>query len=339
MNLGFYWTENSLARNSLTEKFEPLQPFIFASFAKKLNASHLYDIGANIGFYSLFLTLLPSIRTVFAFEASDETFKTLTSNVELNGLNEKIFCIKKAVSSNAGSIAFQIESPLSGINSVVDTCIHDANLFNKKIVVDCCTIDGFRGVSNSIIAMKIDVEGHEYHVLQGSKKTLIENECIVQVEIYKDKDSVAHNYLLSLGYKMLFKSKSDYYYSNSTKLINPDVVLNVLEDAVSSFIDARQKKWTRKPSPISLSAVIDGRVLSTEITCDQYAFSRDIEYAFYVNMNGMKIHTQWYSNSNVFTYELDSDIVKQAISVTGFAREKNNQDKKISVTIPAMLIE
>lgn len=339
MNLGFYWTENSLSRNSLTEKFEPLQPFIFASFAKRLNVSHFYDIGANVGFYSIFFTLLPSIKTVFAFEASDETFKALTSNVELNGLHEKIFCLKKAVSNKVGTIAFQIESPLSGINSVVDTSIHDSNLFNRKIIVDCCTIDEFRDVSNSIIAMKIDVEGHEYHVLQGARNTLIENECIVQVEIYKDKDSVAHNYLLSLGYKMLFKSKSDFYYSNSPKLINPDVVLNVLEDAVSSFIDARQNKWTRKPSPISLSAVIKGRVLSTEITCDPSAFSRDNEYAFYIHSNGTRIHTQWYTNSNILTYQLDGNIAKQVVSVTGFAREKNNQDKKVSVAIPAMLIE
>jgi FkbM family methyltransferase len=116
--------------------------------------------------------LQPSIKSIFAFEASDETFNTLKSNVELNGLKEKISCAKKAVSNTVGSIVFQIESPLSGINSVLDTSIHDNNLFNEKRIVECCTIDEFREITNSIIAIKIDVEGHENNVLQGAKNTL-----------------------------------------------------------------------------------------------------------------------------------------------------------------------
>jgi hypothetical protein len=134
---------------------------------------------------------------------------------------------------------------------------------------------------------------------------------------------------------MLFKSKSNYYYSNSTELSNPAVVINVLEDAVASYIDANQGKWTKKHSPISLSAKIDGGVLSAEITCDPKVFNYDAEYAFYIKNNGVKIYTQWYTYSPFLSHALEGSITQKSISVTGFVRENGNQDKGISVTVSA----
>ena len=70
--------------------------------------------------------------------------------------------------------------------------------------------------TNERIAMKIDVEGHELKVLKGLKKTLIQNKCFVQIEIFEKNFIMVNSYLNSLGYKLVYKFKinSNFFYSN-----------------------------------------------------------------------------------------------------------------------------
>ena len=341
MNYGFFWTEQSHTRNSLTAKFEPLQPYLLFAFCQNLNATHFFDVGANIGFYSLFISLSPQIKNIYSFEASKETFNALYSNIELNELQDKIACINKAVSSTVGTINFQTESPLSGINSVVNTSFHRASLFTSTKIVDCCTIDSYSQLSNSRIGIKIDVEGHENHVLQGAVKLLTNNECIIQVEIYADKDQGTCDLLSKLGYKKLFKTNSDFYYSNSSQLSDPTAVIDVLESAVGKFIDHNLGKWPiiSKPPSVFLNSNINSNgILFAEISYDKNVFKHEVEYAFYINVNGKTVYKQWYQDSPVINYDFAGDITINSISVSGFLRERQNPDKKLMVTVPAKIV-
>ena len=76
--------------------------------------------------------------------------------------------------------------------------------------------DQYLKLNHEKICIKIDVEGHELNVLKGINKTLINNKCILQIEIFKKNFKLINNYLLSLGYKKIFeiKKSSNFFYKN-----------------------------------------------------------------------------------------------------------------------------
>ena len=70
------------------------------------------------------------------------------------------------------------------------------------------------------MCIKIDVEGHEYNVIQGLKDLLSENHVILQIEIGEKKFDNTNNFLKNIGYKLFnsFEGRdkfiSNYYYKN-----------------------------------------------------------------------------------------------------------------------------
>ena len=70
--------------------------------------------------------------------------------------------------------------------------------------------------NKNIIAIKIDVEGHEINVLNGLKNTLMKNKIIIQIEIFEINFQKVNNFLMSMGYRIIFeiKKRSNYFYSN-----------------------------------------------------------------------------------------------------------------------------
>jgi FkbM family methyltransferase len=113
----------------------------------------LWDIGANVGVYSLYAGML-GIK-VFAFEPSKINYETLVANIELNGLTN-VKAYKLAFSDKPGFNRFQRyeESGLSG-----------GQLGEGEDVVNMV-----RGDALSIEKpdhIKIDVDGQEGNVLLG----------------------------------------------------------------------------------------------------------------------------------------------------------------------------
>ena len=53
--------------------------------------------------------------------------------------------------------------------------------------------------------IKIDVQGYEFEVLEGGKKTFLNNTCVVCIEIERSGYSRINNILYSWGYTMVDK--------------------------------------------------------------------------------------------------------------------------------------
>ena len=85
----FIWSHPSQHRNRLTNKYEPLQPYILAELAKAFKAKTFIDVGANIGFYSIVMAEEINAENVLAFETMPAPFEELQKNIEANGLNKK----------------------------------------------------------------------------------------------------------------------------------------------------------------------------------------------------------------------------------------------------------
>ena len=126
------------------------------------NGGIFFDIGANIGSYSLVASEQKEAR-IFAFEPHPSTFRLLKENLVLNGRNN-VLAQNTAVGSTEGKILFTDEfgSPL---NHRVD---NKETPEKKLIEVDCLRIDTFCRLMNVLPQfVKIDVEGFEYDVLTG----------------------------------------------------------------------------------------------------------------------------------------------------------------------------
>lgn len=232
----FRWTAASARRNRLTMEFEPLQPHFLFALAEKAGCGTFLDIGANIGAYSLFATLVPTIDRIVAFEADPQTLEELKSNISLNGLGDRIDIQGKAVSSAAGKLSFGVVGKLSGANSVIDTSIHDRSAFHDQLTVEAVSLDGyFTNPWAHPICMKIDVEGHEREVIDGAAAMLTASKALVQMEAY-DAENANGRSLEELGYVRLTGIGPDHYFTNIDGLNNPAVLLAAYERTARELI-------------------------------------------------------------------------------------------------------
>jgi FkbM family methyltransferase len=231
----FRWTWASVRRNGATMEYEPVQPFFFMALAEKMKCGTFLDVGANIGVYSLFGTLIPSIERILAFEPNPDAASELLVNVALNNLQDRIEVHQKAVSSSAGSLSFGVVSKLSGANSIVDTTIHKRASFRKMLNVESITLDGlFTHPLPHSLCIKVDVEGHESEVIDGATALLSSNQVIVQIEAYQDAESARR--LKKLGFFSITAVGPDHYFSNIDSLRDPVNVVEIYELATRELI-------------------------------------------------------------------------------------------------------
>jgi len=145
-------------------------------FVKNINKGDtVIDVGANIGEFSLIASKKIGHKgNVIAIEPLEQALHWLTKNFELNGFtNYEI--LELAVGAKAGSMTMYKKSKVSEIG-ILDPTITDKDLVSAgKILID--TIDNIilsRNISK-VDMLKVDVEGFEYEVFLGCKKSFKQN--------------------------------------------------------------------------------------------------------------------------------------------------------------------
>ncbi len=168
--------------------------------------SNFFDIGANIGSYTLIASEQESAR-VFAFEPYPFSFQSLKDNVERNGRsNVALFNI--ALGDRDGNVYFS-DNPDSATNHI------DKEDSEEAISVWCTRVDTFcekRGVLPEIV--KIDVEGFEYEVLKGFGKYLGSID-VIFIEMKGRSDKRFGRYTLSADAFLKCEKKMKELLSNS----------------------------------------------------------------------------------------------------------------------------
>lgn len=161
-----------------------------------------FDIGANVGFFSL-LAMKLTAETVHAFEPTPETYNLLERNV----LNKKITLNQIALSNSDGTTDFfTCDDPASsGINSLYKENVDKESM--RRIVVKKMTLDHYCA-SHSIAPsfIKIDVEGAEADVIEGGLDCLKKYHPTIVMEVWPEPRQANHRkaieILLDLGYKL-----------------------------------------------------------------------------------------------------------------------------------------
>jgi FkbM family methyltransferase len=118
------------------------------------------DVGANIGFYTLWLASLkvPNIKIV-AFEPNPSVFEALVENVRINGF-DNVLTINAAVGEKDGTVSFGVIEDAPSVGSILAKGA-------DQITVEMRTIASVlraNGLATCDI-IKIDVEGYEYQAL------------------------------------------------------------------------------------------------------------------------------------------------------------------------------
>lgn len=242
------WTEKSLQRNKLTDSYEPIQPFILHEAAERLSAQTVLDVGANIGFYTVLLGKIDSVDEVHAFEPMPEPFQELRDNVQLNQLTDKCFLHQVALSDTPGQGEMTVIGECSGANALSVTSIHQDKQAAGSVLVPLSTVDEIVEAAGKPFVMKLDVEGHEFSVLQGASRLLGGSHGVLQVEIY-DQDRLGREIaelLNGKGWYRFFAAGPDHYFTNSPEILEAKNVINLLEGATAKMIQYRLSPGSQK---------------------------------------------------------------------------------------------
>lgn len=133
----------------------------------------VFDIGANVGTYSILLNeVLKDKASICSFEPSQKTFQALQANTKHIA---NIQAYNFGMGSEDATLTLFSNKDESGLASVyhrkLDHLIID---MNKTEAIEIRTVDGFCQKNNidHIHFLKIDVEGHEMKVLEGARQLI-----------------------------------------------------------------------------------------------------------------------------------------------------------------------
>ncbi|HTN43419.1 MAG TPA: FkbM family methyltransferase [Nitrospiria bacterium] len=129
----------------------------------------VFDVGANIGFYTLQAAASLAGGTIYAFEPNPEAYSKLVENVGANRA-KNVHLLPYAVGSKQGRVWLR-RAERTGLGSVEES---PAETGNSRVEVEMVTLDGMveKHSVTRIDLMKIDVEGHEEAVLAGGERAL-----------------------------------------------------------------------------------------------------------------------------------------------------------------------
>lgn len=128
------------------------------------------DVGANLGYFTvLFSKLVGNRGKVYAFEPEPANFMLLCKNVEINKC-ENVVLSDFAISNYIGMADLYI----SDLNPVDHRMANIPFEKRKKLIVKTTTIDFIFG-NKKLDLIKIDVQGHERHCIEGMIETINAN--------------------------------------------------------------------------------------------------------------------------------------------------------------------
>lgn len=172
-----------------------------------------YDIGANVGIYSLYLASINNNCSIYSFEPESSNFFTLNTNIHANSFSNIKPCLI-ALSSQSSFSDLHISILESGAGAAaldVDykhtthKSIHKQSIY--KTSLDDLVNDRYFKFPNFI---KIDVDGHEAEIISGAQKVLLDSRLkglIIEYEYSCESDKLKFIKEISLyGFELKLES-------------------------------------------------------------------------------------------------------------------------------------
>jgi FkbM family methyltransferase len=194
--------------------YEPLSTGLARELVR--GGATFFDVGANIGFYSLVLSAWQPSLNVVAFEPNPKAFRLLQKNVLLNQF-ARVVCEPMAVSDEEGSAMLHLCA--SDMSASLES---DFERRSGGVRVATTTLDGYLArhpVSRNLL-IKVDVEGHEAAFFRGALETLKNRRPDILCEITGRPEEAVTEFVRRAGY-------SFYQVTEAGLLPSEDLTLNV----------------------------------------------------------------------------------------------------------------
>ena len=153
------------------------EPETFEWISSHLNEEEvLWDIGANIGVFSLYAAL-DGKNKVLSIEPSAESYSTLNANIRLNHLDEYIDALCFAGAKETNLLKLYMKDPGSGAShNSIDSASNQFGDFvvsgkQSVVAISLDDLDKIDGIS-SPNHIKLDVDGKEPDILSGATQVL-----------------------------------------------------------------------------------------------------------------------------------------------------------------------
>ena len=197
------------------------------SFQEKENLI-FWDIGANIGLYSIYNSLKHPKSTTIAFEPSSSNLRVLTRNISINNLEKNIKVVSIPLTNKENIFQEMKEGQFvegGALNSFGEKFDFEGKEFKPTMKYNLLgtTINYF--LENSILDIpdyiKIDVDGIEHLILEGGDKFLNDKKVkSLSIEInedFKEQYDKVLNLMNKYEFKLLHKKHNDDMYSEQFK--------------------------------------------------------------------------------------------------------------------------
>jgi FkbM family methyltransferase len=161
----------------------------------------IFDIGANIGWYSLNFGKLENVDKIYSFEPIPRTYEYLVRHIKFNKIS-KIYPNNFALSDSSGEVEFYWSETETGSSSMKN--IQEKKGMNKTVCMTE-TLDNFARDNGAHIDMiKCDVEGSELFVFKGGIEMLSRDKPFIFTEMLRK-----------------WSAKFDYHPNNIIELLSP----------------------------------------------------------------------------------------------------------------------
>ena len=181
--------------------------------SKKANI--IFDVGCNIGINSILFNQFSSVKKIYLFEPNPEALSVAVENSILNNFAEKVRMFNYCI-SNENDQVMKFYSVLEGAaGSVYEDFSKTASDLRSSYDVKTKTLDKVCEDENIIPDfVKIDVEGHEFQVLEGASKIALNGRTQFLVEMHssnllsmEENSNKVLVWATKMEYKILYLSK------------------------------------------------------------------------------------------------------------------------------------
>lgn len=180
------------------------------------------DVGANIGFFTLFAATQYPTSKVFSFEPNQENFEIFTRSIELNGVMN-VVAVNTALGNEKGTFKLYHSHNTGGHSLVNQSQFMERNKLEMHDFEEV-KVESFRDFFNAsginrIDFLKMDIEGGEYDILLNLKDSDYKKIGKIAME-YHFVDSkrngevlkelfINHGYTVEMHYPMLWAIRNE----------------------------------------------------------------------------------------------------------------------------------
>ena len=197
------------------------------NFEKKENLI-FWDIGANVGLYSIYNSLKNPKSITIAFEPSSSNLRVLTRNISINNLENKIKVVSIPLTNKENIFQEMKEGQFiegGAMNSFGEKFGFDGKVFQANMKYNLLGTSMNYLIENSILDIpdyiKIDVDGIEHLILKGGDKFLMNKKVkslIVEInENFKEQYEKVLDLMEKNKFKILHKKFNNDFHLEGSK--------------------------------------------------------------------------------------------------------------------------